>query len=171
MKKYYYIGFILVLSILSIYIYYSYYQTEIKYLKTKTEHLKLSLKNIKDIYLIIIDRQKKTIQKLEKEVQRQQIVTVSFYHPESRGINSDSDPTNTATMTKPIVGRTIACSNELFEIGWLWSKIYVEGFGVFRVEDRMDPGVKGKCIDICVSSEKRAFQLGKKHNVIAVRLF
>ena len=145
-------------------------------LQNETEHQKM-LKDIKTNYLFIIDHQKKTvveqeeiIQTLNIELNRKQIITVSFYHPKSKGINSDSDHTKTATMTRPVVGRTVAISDELFNLGWLGNKIYIDGFGVFLAEDRMGPSIKGKCIDICVSSEKKAFQLGKKRNIIAVRL-
>lgn len=152
-------------------------------LQNETKHQKI-LEDIKTTYLFIIDHQDKTITKQEKIIQiqgetiralnielgRKQIITVSFYHPKSKGINSDSDHTNTATMTRPIVGRTIAISDELFNLGWLGNKIYIDGFGVFLAEDRMGSSIKGKCIDICVSSEKRAFRLGKKYDIIAMRL-
>lgn len=145
-------------------------------LQNETKHRKI-LEDIKTTYLFIINHQdetiveqEKTIQDLSIELGRKQSVTISFYHPGSKGINSDSDHTNTATMTRPVVGRTIAISDELFNLGWLGNKIYIDGFGVFLAEDRMGPSIKGKCIDICVNSKKRAFQLGKKHNVIAVRL-
>ncbi|MEA3295539.1 MAG: 3D domain-containing protein [Patescibacteria group bacterium] len=128
------------------------------------------LKDIQNNYLFIINKQRKSIQILEKKLQRKQTVNLSFYHPESKGINSDIDPNNTATMTKPTVGRTIAISKELFDLGWLGNKIYIDGFGVFIAEDRMSSGIKGKCIDICVDSKEKAFQLGKKYNVLAVML-
>ena len=141
------------------------------------ESLKTTLTEIRDDYLFIINEQKKNIDRQEKvihalniELFRKQMVTISFYHPPSKGINSDSDPTNTATMTRPIVGRTVAISNDLFKAGWLGWKIYIEGFGVFICEDRMGSKVEGKQIDICVSSEKKAFKLGKKYNVIAIRI-
>ena len=114
--------------------------------------------------------QEEIIQTLNIELNRKQIITVSFYHPKSKGINSDSDHTKTATMTRPVVGRTVAISDELFNLGWLGNKIYIDGFGVFLAEDRMGPSIKGKCVDICVSSKKKAFQLGKRYNVITVRL-
>ena len=148
-----------------------------RFVLQKEAKYKEVLEDIKTTYLFIIDhqdgtidRQEKAIQNLSIELGRKQSVTVSFYHPESKGINSDSDHTNTATMTRPVVGRTVAISEELFNLGWLGNKIYVDGFGVFLAEDRMGSSIEGKCIDICVSSEKRAFQLGKKYDIIAVRL-
>lgn len=122
-----------------------------------------------------ISNQIKTILKLKTQlsqiqISQTQIVKISFYHPQSRGINSDSDHTKTATMTKPIVGRTVAISDELFNAGWLGSKIYINGFGIFRAEDRMSKDISGKQIDVCVASRKRAMRLGIKHNIIAVKL-
>lgn len=102
-----------------------------------------------------------------------QEVTVSAYHPKSRGINSDKDWKHTALMKKPIAGYTCAISDELFKLGWLGKKIYIDGIGVFKVRkamDRMDKSVKGKQIDICAPSLKYAKNFGIKRNVIAVVL-
>ncbi len=96
-------------------------------------------------------------------------VTVTFYHPDSKGINSDSDPSKTATMTEPVAGRTVAISSELIEAGWLGSKIYIEGIGVFKAEDRMNTKLKGLRIDICVTSYKEAIKRGKLKK-LAVKL-
>ncbi|MBW2569710.1 MAG: hypothetical protein JRE47_10170 [Deltaproteobacteria bacterium] len=121
-------------------------------------------------YNAIISKQIKTIAMLEEKLNRTQLVKISFYHPASRGINSDSDHTNTATMTRPIAGYTIAISDELFYDGWLGCKVYINGFGVFHAKDRMDKSVTGKQIDICAPSKKIADRLGVKYDVIAVKL-
>jgi len=126
-------------------------------------------------YNFIISNQIETIMELETQlsqiqISQTQIVKISFYHPQSRGINSDNDHTKTATMTKPIVGRTIAISDELFNVGWLGAKIYINGFGIFKAEDRMSSSISGKQIDICVASRTRAMKLGIKKNIIAVKL-
>ena len=97
-------------------------------------------------------------------------VTVTFYCPAEKGINSDSDHTKTATMTKPICGRTIAISKSLFKKGWLGCEVYVEGLGVFKIEDRMGKSIQGDCIDICIGTKKEAMTLGKKHNITMVKL-
>jgi 3D (Asp-Asp-Asp) domain-containing protein len=73
-------------------------------------------------------------------------------------------------MRKPVAWRTVAISDELFEDGWLGHKVYIDGFGVFIAEDRMNSSITGKQIDVCVKSRKRAITLGIKHNVIAVKL-
>ena len=121
-------------------------------------------------YNSIISEQIGAIVGLEKRLSRTQIVKISFYHPASRGINSDSDHKNTATMTRPVVGRTVAISDELFHKGWLGAKIYVDGIGIFRAEDRMSSNITGEQIDICVSSHKQAMALGIKNDVVAVKL-
>ena len=107
---------------------------------------------------------------LENELHKTQIVKVSFYHPASRGINSDSDHTKTATMTKPVVGRTVAISRKLFDDGWFGRKIYIKKIGVFWADDLMSPSIQGNQIDICVGSRKLAMKLGVKNGVVAVRL-
>jgi len=96
--------------------------------------------------------------------------TVTAYHPASGGINSDSTPTKTCTMAKPIAGWTAAISTELVELGWLGQKIYLDGYGVFMATDRMAKGLTGKRVDICVGDKKTAIQYGKKEKVLTVRL-
>ena len=121
-------------------------------------------------YNEIMTAQANRIILLENELHKTQIVKVSFYHPASRGINSDSDHTKTATMTKPVVGRTVAISDELITLGWLGCKVYIRGYGVFWTEDKMKHDIIGKQIDICVGSRKQAIKLGIKPGVVAVRL-
>ena len=99
-----------------------------------------------------------------------QIVTVTAYHPKSKGINSDAHPNKTALMKKPISGYTLAVSTELVELGWLGKKIYIDGWGVGRATDRMGKSVKGKRIDICAPSLKRAKKFGIKKNVLSIVL-
>lgn len=96
--------------------------------------------------------------------------TITWYHPDSGGINSDSDPVHTATMTKPTVGRTIAISTSLVKRGWLGKRIYIDGYGVFVAESRMAVDLPGNRIDICAASEDIAFKNGIKHNVLCSRL-
>lgn len=95
---------------------------------------------------------------------------VSAYHPKSKGINSDKDPNRTATMKRPIAGYTLAISNELFDLGWLGKKIYIDGWGIGKATDRMDKSVKGKQIDICAPTLKWAKHFGIKKDILAVIL-
>ena len=99
-----------------------------------------------------------------------QRVTVTAYHPKSRGINSDKDPNKTATMRKPIAGYTLAISTELFNMGWLNKRIYIDGWGVGKATDRMNIELKGKRIDICFPTLKAATKFGVKRDILAVLL-
>lgn len=93
---------------------------------------------------------------------RHQLVTLTAYHPPSRGINSDSLPERTALMTRPKPGFTAAISSELVALGWLGKKVYIEGFGVWRLEDRMNVSLEGKHIDLCYPTLKAAKAFGRK---------
>lgn len=97
-------------------------------------------------------------------------VTLTWYHPQSGGINTDGNPYRTATMTKPKVGRTIAISKALVARGWLGKRIYIEGYGTFVAEDRMSSKLSGYRIDICAASKEIAMRNGKKRNVVCSRL-
>ena len=99
-----------------------------------------------------------------------QAITVTAYHPNSRGINSDAHPNKTALMRKPISGYTLAVSTELVELGWLGKKIYIDGWGVGRATDRMGRSIKGKRIDICAPSLKVAKRFGVKKDVLSIVL-
>jgi len=99
-----------------------------------------------------------------------QKITVTAYHPPSSGINSDKNPNRTATMKRPVPGYTLAISVELFNLGWLNKKIYINGWGVGKATDRMGSSIKGKHIDICFPSLKAAKKFGIKKNILAVLL-
>lgn len=94
-------------------------------------------------------------------------VILTWYHPNSGGINTDGDPNNTALMTRPIAGRTIAISKALVRKGWLGKKVYVEGYGIFIAEDRMSSALPGERIDICTSSKRVAMNNGKLRNIFS----
>ena len=110
--------------------------------------------------------------KLEIKSDKSRLIktTVTYYCPWARKINSDSNPNKTALMTKPKPGYTVAISKALVEKGWLGHKVYIEGFGIGKVEDRMGRSVTGIHIDICVGTEKEAMKLGKRLNVNMVKL-
>jgi 3D (Asp-Asp-Asp) domain-containing protein len=134
---------------------------EIQYLKKS-----VSLYESKEIYLrSIIQSKEKKLETFEKVN-----VTLTGYHPWSNGINSDGYPQTTATMTIPVVGWTCAISSELVNKGWLGKKIYIEGIGVFKAEDRMNRNLNGLKIDLCMGSLQQALDFGKKKNVIAITL-
>lgn len=72
---------------------------------------------------------------------------------------TDSTPWQTALMTKPTVGRTIAVSRDLdFLLG---KKVKINGYGVFVVEDLMNSRFT-KRIDFFKGSKREAIKFGKK---------
>ncbi len=97
-------------------------------------------------------------------------VTLTGYHPWSNGINSDGNPETTATMTMPVPGRTCAISSELVNRGWLGKRIYIEGIGVFKADDRMNPSLDGLRIDLCMGSLQEALKFGKIKNILAINI-
>ncbi len=80
-------------------------------------------------------------------------VKLTYYIPERGGINSDSDPDKTATMTTPVPGRTIAISRSLQDAGWFGKRIYIQGIGVRVAEDLLSASIAGDQIDICAGHD------------------
>lgn len=76
---------------------------------------------------------------------------------------TDSTPDQTAIMRKPKSGRTVAVSRDLG--AYLGSKIYIEGMGVYVVEDLMNRRF-GTSVDIFVNSKKEALQFGRRKLVV-----
>ena len=112
---------------------------------------------------------------LEKERMRSLEVKITFYAPDLRGINSDSNPNKTATMQKPIPGWTCAISRDLVRAGWLGRKIYIKGLGVRYASDIMGKSVNGKIIekqiDICVGKKNvltEAKKFGKSKEIATI---
>lgn len=138
---------------------------EIDYLK---KHYEIKIITLKD--KIKKEKQKNNFLKERLKKHSVTYATITWYHPNSGGINSDGNPTHTATMTRPTVGRTIAISTKLVQMGWLGKKIYIEGYGVFTAEDRMNVNLKGSRIDICAASKKVAINNGKLVNIFCCKL-
>jgi len=128
-------------------------------------------KKFNDLSIINKKLQKKLL-KLEQKVDNSTLikVNVTYYCPLAGGTNSDSNPNKTALMTTPRPGYTIAVSKDLVDKGWLGHKVYIEGFGIGKIEDRMSRKIKGNCIDICIGTEKEAIQKGKRLNINMVKL-
>ena len=72
----------------------------------------------------------------------------------------------TASGRSPRVNHTIAADTSILP---MYSQVYIEGFGTYTVEDR-GGAIKGKRIDIFVSSNREANRLGVKYaNVYLVK--
>jgi 3D (Asp-Asp-Asp) domain-containing protein len=79
---------------------------------------------------------------------------------------TDSNPQETATGTKPVVGRTLAVSRDLFKY-LRGKKVWIEGLGVFTVEDTMNPRFTNKG-DLLVRTKTEAKKLGVKKVTLVV---
>jgi len=141
------------------------YQQEVKNANRKIELLRYQNSLFEDE---ILKMRKAPITK--KSTTTSATVRVTAYHPKSKGINSDSSPETTATMTKPRAGKTAAISSSLFKKGWLGKKVYIDGYGVFIIEDRMSKSLKGDRIDLCVGSKRVAQNFKTKDEVHATIL-
>jgi len=92
-------------------------------------------------------------------------VTLTAYSPCI--LETDSTPTITAFMTEVKLGG-IAISRDLFWLGWVCGqKVYIEGYGVFVINDLMNKRFKNR-IDIFLPSKKDAKEFGIKKNIRAV---
>ncbi len=75
---------------------------------------------------------------------------------------TDNTPNKTAIMEIPVSGYTCAVSRNLSYL--LGNKIYINGIGVFKVNDLMNKRYN-KRIDICMG-KKEAIQFGKKRKEV-----
>jgi 3D (Asp-Asp-Asp) domain-containing protein len=78
---------------------------------------------------------------------------------------TDSTPYQTALMERPVVGGTVAVSHDLKQ--YLGNKVYISGYGVFRVNDLMNRRFTKK-IDMFVKDKRTAINFGKKENITVV---
>lgn len=67
--------------------------------------------------------------------------------------------TMTASGKRPRIKHTIAVDRRVIPLG---SKVYIEGWGTYYAEDT-GGAIKGKIIDIFVSSEREANRIGIRH--------
>ena len=77
----------------------------------------------------------------------------------ARKKETNENPGKTAIMEEPVPGWTVAVSQDLKR--WLGKKVYVEGHGVFRVNDLMNKRYE-KRIDILKPTVEAANDFGKK---------
>ena len=84
-------------------------------------------------------------------------VHVEVSHYTACRTETNDDPANTALMERPVVGRTVAVSHDLKHL--LGKTVYVEGYGVRRVNDLMARRWERR-IDVLVGSKEEARQRG-----------
>lgn len=90
-------------------------------------------------------------------------ITVTAY---SLSINeTDKTPNQTAIMENPIIGYTCAVSRDLKYL--LGKRVYIEGLGVYRVNDLMDKRYT-KRVDLCMNKES-AVKFGiQQHDIVII---
>lgn len=87
------------------------------------------------------------------------VVTLTAYSP--RVVETDNDPRVTASM-QPVREGIVAVSRDLFYDGWTFGqKVYIEGYGVFEIQDLMNKRFKDR-IDIFHENTQKALDFGKK---------
>ncbi|MFO7702314.1 MAG: hypothetical protein R6V37_04910 [Psychroflexus maritimus] len=89
--------------------------------------------------------------------------TVTAYSPSPE--ETDSTPNQTAIMETPVIGYTCAVSRDLKYL--LGKRIYIEGLGVFEVNDVMHKRYE-KRVDLCMY-KGNAIEFGKQnHNIVII---
>lgn len=103
---------------------------------------------------------------IQVEFRDRTVCTVTFYTP--CPAETDSTPYITASGIRVRPG-ICAVSRDLEEMGFTFGKtIYVEGLGLFEIQDRMHTRWT-KRVDILVFSKAQARKLGKMRNIRVVR--
>ena len=134
------------------------FNTNTDILNTEINRLNAEIDILNNEFEVYKTETAQKLKKMEREILRSVKVRITFYAPSLNGINSDSNPKKTATMTKPIPGRTCAISRDLVKAGWLGRKIYIPGIGIRYASDIMGKSANGKSItkqiDICVGKNE-----------------
>jgi 3D (Asp-Asp-Asp) domain-containing protein len=103
----------------------------------------------------------------DKETKAQSVVNavVTAYSPHKR--QTDKDPHVAASMRKVREG-TVAVSRDLFWQGWTFGrKVYIEGHGVFEINDLMNERYE-KRIDVFRWSKDKAKEFGATERRVAL---
>ncbi len=96
--------------------------------------------------------------------------TITAYtdDPRENGVRP-GQPVRTAIGSKVRPG-VVAVSRDLLKNGWKYgSKVYIEGMGVFTIEDTMHRRWS-KRFDVAVNTKKEAFSIGKRKNRLVLLL-
>lgn len=91
-------------------------------------------------------------------------VGATAYNPDAG--QTDATPHQTATLTKAKPGKTMACSRDLMP-RLLGKRVYVEGMGVWVVEDLMNGRITNT-VDFCVGNAATARQFERKNVTLHV---
>lgn len=141
--------------------------TDIKHSKLKDQETISKLEDEIVSQKIAMVKQQQIINDLDQQVKqlvnirvknREFIFNVSAYTA-SRD-ETDSDPTKTAFMTKPKVGKTVAVSRDLVK-KLKHKRVYIEDVGIRVVEDVMNPRYRNS-MDLLVKTKREARDFGRK---------
>lgn len=144
------------------------WEKEIADLQENNEDLRLQLDDLQDqleIYMEIIQRDKKHIRELEEEIERLRTIRarVTAYSPldNQSGICADSDPTVTATGTRPRIG-VVAVDPNKIPYG---TEMFVPNYGVAVAEDTggLIRSYDGIAIDLTMETYAEAMAWGVQY--------
>lgn len=136
------------------------FENEIQKLQTQSESEIQRLTNLSNELLA---QNKKLIEQLDSvHTVDDKLVKyrITLSHYTASVDETDSNPQETATGTKPVVGRTLAVSRDLFKY-LRGKKVWIEGLGVFTVEDTMNARYTNQG-DLLVRTKYEAKKLGTK---------
>lgn len=101
--------------------------------------------------------------KYDVEAQHAYVVTATAYAPVRA--QTDNTPWETATLTRPVEGRTLAVSRDLGHLLYRWVNII--GYGYRYVEDLMNERFTRR-IDFFITDPEEAAAFGVKRNLTVV---
>ena len=143
--------------------------SEINGIRSEINQLSNVVELAEEYQTIILDLQEDN-RKLVETLDRFDIdlFEVTGYSPfdDRNGLNSDGNPTSTATGTYPTEGRTIAVEPRVIPYG---SKVWIDGHG-WRVAEDTGGMIKGNSIDVMVDSFDVAMDIGRKQKVVVYEI-
>ena len=111
-----------------------------------------------------VNQQAKNIQRLQDRHPVRKLTVTAYTASRNE---TDSTPQITAAITK-VKPYDVAVSRDLFWRGWAFGKkIYIEGHGVFRIVDLMNPRYRER-VDIYLGTKKAARKFGKRELLVAL---
>jgi 3D (Asp-Asp-Asp) domain-containing protein len=110
-----------------------------------------------------LEEKDRQIADLKQEIRRTgfaaRMVAVTAYNPVKE--QCDDDPLVTASNNRVRPG-IVAVSQDLFEQGWRFGRqVYIEGHGVFTIDDKMGPRARNR-MDVLLFSKRKAKEFGTK---------
>lgn len=149
-------------------------QDQLDIMKIKIEELKIEQQTV-NYLLDLVEEYQNLLLKSQNEIDRLKdildsigidVFEITAYAPLDPnavdGWDYEGNPNVTANGSKTTIGHTIAADTSILPFG---TKVWVEGFGWREVQDRGGL-IKGKKIDVAVSSLDEAYKFGRQEKVI-----